>query len=81
MRNTKAKRMRNYLENKGFEYISCKKQEDDYVVLAFNPETGEHIQYVVAFADTIIIIQTETHGNIQFVPVSDTLQIMEIVKG
>lgn len=81
MRNTKAKRMRNYLENKGFEYISCKKQAENYVVLAFNPETGEHIQYEVVFADTIIIIQSETYGNIQFVPVSDTLQTMEIVKG
>lgn len=81
MRNTKAKRMRNYLENKGFEYISCKKQAENYTVLAFNPETGEHIQYEVVFADAMIIIQSETYGNIQFVPVSDTIHSTEVVKG
>lgn len=81
MRNTKAKRFRNYLEAKGYEYISLRKQEEGYTALAYNPETGEHIKYMVAFADNIFIIQSEEYGNIQFVPVTDKLQTMEIVKG
>lgn len=81
MRNTKAKRFRNYLETKGYEYISLRKQEENYTALVYNPETGEHIQYEVVFTDTMIIIQSEVYGNIQFVPVTDKLQTMEIVKG
>lgn len=81
MRNTKAKRIREYLEKQELEYVSCKKQEKQYEVIGYRPETGTYIRYMVVFADTMIIIQSQEEGNIQFVPVGDKFQLMEIVEG
>ena len=81
MRNTKAKRIREYLSSRGLEYVSCKKQERGYEVIATDPETGTYLQYMVAFADTVIIIRSMVKGRIQFVPDSETVALNEIVDG
>lgn len=81
MRNTKAKRIREYLTTQGLEYVSCKKQEKGYEVIATEPETGEYLQYMVAFADTVIIIRSMVKGRIQFVPDGETVALNEIVDG
>lgn len=81
MRNTKAKRIRNYLETKGLEYVSCKKQEKQYEVMAYNPVSDNYVRYMVVFADTMIIIQTMEMGTIQFMAEGETVALMEIVEG
>lgn len=81
MRNTKAKRIREYLTTQGLEYVSCKKQEKGYEVIAIEPETGAYLQYMVAFADTVIIIRSMVKGRIQFVPDGEIVSINEIVDG
>lgn len=81
MRNTKAKRIKNFLETKGYEYVSCKKQEKQYEIMAYNPESDNYVRYMVVFADTMIIIQTMETGNIQFMADSEPVTMMEIVEG
>ena len=81
MRNTKAKRIREYLATQGLEYVSCKKQEKGYEVIATEPETGAYLQYIVAFADTVIIIRSMVKGRIQFVPDGEIVALNEIVDG
>lgn len=81
MRNTKAKRIREYLTAQGLEYVSCKKQEKGYEVIATEPETGAYLQYMVAFADTMIIIRSMVKGRIQFVPDGEIVALNEIVDG
>lgn len=81
MRNTKAKRIREYLGTQGLEYVSCKKQEKGYEVIATEPETGAYLQYMVAFADTVIIIRSMVKGRIQFVPDGETVTLNEIIDG
>lgn len=81
MRNTKAKRIREYLSSQGLEYVSCKKQEKGYEVIATEPETGAYLQYMVAFADTVIIIRSMVKGRIQFVPDGEIVALNEIVDG
>lgn len=81
MRNTKAKRIREYLSKQGLEYVSCKKQEKGYEVIATEPETGAYLQYMVAFADTVIIIRSMVKGRIQFVPDGEIVTLNEIVDG
>lgn len=81
MRNTKAKRIREYLTAQGLEYVSCKKQEKGYEVIATEPETGAYLQYMVAFADTVIIIRSMVKGRIQFVPDGEIVALNEIVDG
>lgn len=81
MRNTKAKRIREYLATQGLEYVSCKKQEKGYEVIATEPETGAYLQYMVAFADTVIIILSMVKGRIQFVPDGEIVTVNEIVAG
>lgn len=81
MRNTKAKRIREYLATQGLEYVSCKKQEKGYEVIATEPETGAYLQYTVAFADTVIIIRSMVKGRIQFVPDGEIVALNEIVDG
>ncbi len=81
MRNTKAKRIREYLTMQGLEYVSCKKQEKGYEVIATEPETGAYLQYMVAFADTVIIIRSMVKGRIQFVPDGEIVALNEIVDG
>lgn len=81
MRNTKAKRIKEYLTAQGLEYVSCKKQSNMYEVIATEPETGAYLQYMVAFADTIIIIQSMVKGCIQFVPDGEIVTLNEIVVG
>lgn len=81
MRNTKAKRIREYLSTQGLEYVSCKKQEKGYEVIATKPETGAYLQYMVAFADTVIIIRSMVKGRIQFVPDGEIVALNEIVDG
>lgn len=81
MRNTKAKRIREYLSTQGLEYVSCKKQEKGYEVIATEPETGAYLQYIVAFADTVIIIRSMVKGRIQFVPDGEIVALNEIVDG
>lgn len=81
MRNTKAKRIREYLAKQGLEYVSCKKQEKAYEVIATLPEFGTYYRYMVVFADTMIIIQTMVTGNVQFVPDGEPTTLMEIVEG
>lgn len=81
MRNTKAKRIREYLTSQGLEYVSCKKQEKAYEVIATEPETGAYLQYMVAFADTVIIIRSMVKGKIQFVPDGEIVALNEIVDG
>lgn len=81
MRNTKAKRIREYLTTQGLEYVSCKKKEKGYEVIATEPETGAYLQYMVAFADTVIIILSMVKGRIQFVPDGEIVTVNEIVAG
>ena len=81
MRNTKAKRIKNFLETKGYEYVSCKKQEKQYEIMAYNPESDNYVRYMVVFADTMIIIQTMETGNIQFMADTEPVTMMEIVEG
>lgn len=81
MRNTKARRIREYLSTQGLEYVSCKKQEKGYEVIATEPETGAYLQYIVAFADTVIIIRSMVKGRIQFVPDGEIVALNEIVDG
>lgn len=81
MRNTKAKRIREYLSTQGLEYVSCKKQEKGYEVIATEPETGAYLQYMVAFADSVIIIRSMVKGCIQFVPDGETVVLNEIIDG
>lgn len=79
MRNTKAKRIKEYLAPQGLEYVSCKKQEKGYEVIAIEPETGAYLQFMVAFADTMILVRSVVKGHIQFVPDGDTVAINQIV--
>lgn len=81
MRNTKAKRIREYLTRQGLEYVSCKKLDKCYEVIATEPETGAYLQYMVAFADTMIIIRSMVKGGIRFVPDGETVILNEIVEG
>lgn len=81
MRNTKAKRIKEYLTTQGLEYVSCKKQEKGYEVIATEPESGAYIQYIVAFADAMILIRSMVKGRIQFVPDSEIVALNEIVDG
>lgn len=81
MRNTKAKRIRNYLETKGYEYVSCKKKEKQYEIMAYCPEHDKYVRLMVVFADTMIIIQTMEMGNIQFMPENEPLVMNSIVEG
>lgn len=81
MRNTKAKRMRNFLESRGYEYVSCKKLDNLYQVMAYETETDKYLRFMVAFADTMIIIQSMEVGNIQFTPDGEPIKLMEIVEG
>ena len=81
MRNTKAKRIREYLSTQGLDYVSCKKQEKGYEVIATEQETGAYLQYMVAFADTVIIIRSMVKGRIQFVPDGEIVALNEVVDG
>lgn len=81
MRNTKAKRSKNYLESKGYEYVSCKKLDKLYEVMAYDPNIEKYIRFMVAFADAMIIIQSMEIGNIQFMAEGEPATIMEIVEG
>ena len=81
MRNTKAKRIREYLTTQGLEYVSFKKQDKAYEVIATEPETGAYLQYMVAFADTMIIIRSMVKGVIRFVPDGEIVTLNEIVEG
>lgn len=81
MRNTKAKRIKKFLETYGYEYVSCKKQEKQYEVMAYDPENDKYIRYMVVFADTMIIIQSMEVGSIQFMACTEPVALMEIVEG
>lgn len=81
MRNTKAKRIKEYLTTQGLEYVSCKKQEKGYEIIATEPETGAYIQYIVAFADAMILIRSMVKGRIKFVPDGEIVALNEIVDG
>lgn len=81
MRNTKAKRAKAFLENRGYEYVSCKKLENQYEIMAYDPILQRYIRYTAVFADTMIIIQYMETGNIQFMADGDPIQLMDIVEG
>lgn len=81
MRNTKAKRIREYLATQGLEYVSCKKQEKGYEVIATEPETGAYLQYMVAFADAMILVRSMVKGRIQFVPDGEIVVLNQIIDG
>lgn len=81
MRNTKAKRMRNYLESMGYEYVSCKKLDNLYQVMAYETKNDKYLRFMVAFANSMIIIQSMEVGNIQFTPEGEPIKLMEVVEG
>ena len=81
MRNTKAKRARNFLETIGYEYVSCKKLDKQYELMAYDPENDNYFRYMVVFADTMLIIQSMEAGKIQFMPEGEPVKLMQIVEG
>ena len=81
MRNTKAKRIKEYLATQRLEYVSCKKRDKGYEIIATEPETGAYLQYLVAFADSMILIRSMVKGRIQFVPDGEIVALNEIVDG
>lgn len=81
MRNTKAKRARNFLETMGYEYVSCKKLDKQYEVMAYDPANDNYFRYMVVFADTMLIIQSMEAGKIQFMAEGEPVKLMQIVEG
>lgn len=81
MRNTKAKRARNFLETMGYEYVSCKKLDKQYEIMAYDPANDNYFRYMVVFADTMLIIQSMEAGKIQFMAEGEPVKLMQIVEG
>lgn len=76
----KSTRARKAFENDNVKVTKFSKLENgDFECITNNTETGETVQRILTFADTVIICKAKTVGHIQFVADGETDDTPEII--